>query len=107
MICLIVVQGCATATKTYGRQGQLTDYERETLTCREINLEMARAHGWIDRVNKEAEFSGLDVVALLSDFGAGQAIERDLAIKSAVDRINELAQLRESKGCQVSEIVKK
>jgi len=39
----------------------LTDYEKQTMTCRDIDLETAKVRGWMDGVNKESEFSARDV----------------------------------------------
>ncbi len=76
--------GCA--TKHYGRQGTLTAYEKETMSCREIDLEIAKVRGFVDHVNKESEFSGRDVLAALGDFGIGNSLERGAAIESANNR---------------------
>ena len=57
----LVLLSCA--TKHYGRQGILSAYEKETMSCREIDLELAKVRGFIDHVNKESEFSGRDVLA--------------------------------------------
>ncbi|MDO9205096.1 hypothetical protein, partial [Methylotenera sp.] len=62
-LVILSVQGCA--TKTYGRQGILTSYEKDSMTCREIELETAKVRGFIDHVNKESEFSGRDVLAII------------------------------------------
>ena len=46
VLVLVSIQGCA--TKTYGRQGTLTSYEKDSMTCREIDLETAKVRGFID-----------------------------------------------------------
>jgi hypothetical protein len=97
ILIFIALQGCA--TKQYGRQGQLTAYEKETMTCREIGLEMAKVRGFIDHVNKESEFSGRDVLAILGDFGIGNSMERSAAIESANNRLDSLRDLKSSKKC--------
>ena len=94
---LFVLHGCA--TKTYGRQGTLTSYEKDTMTCREIDLDIAKTRGFIDLVNKEGEFSGKDVLAILGDFGIGNAMEKSAALKSANARVASLGELRSSKQC--------
>lgn len=94
------MQGCA--TKTYGRQGALTNYERDTMTCREIDLEHAKVTGFIEHVNKESEFSGRDVLAILGDFGIGNNLEKSAALESANKRIEQLRALREAKKCPVT-----
>jgi hypothetical protein len=96
LICLSL-QGCA--TKTYGRQGTITSYEKDSMTCREIDLEMAKTRGFIDHVNKESEFSGRDVLAILGDFGIGNNMEKSAAIESANKRIEQFRELRDAKKC--------
>ncbi|MFY0014716.1 hypothetical protein ABTP72_19680, partial [Acinetobacter baumannii] len=39
MLVSLSVAGCA--TKNYGRQPELTDFERQTMSCREIDLAQA------------------------------------------------------------------
>lgn len=94
-----VVAGCA--TKTYGRVGPLTSFERESMTCREIALDTARTNGFIERVTTESEFSGKDVLAFLGDFGIGNAMERQAAMESATARQKQLGELRSARGCGV------
>lgn len=92
---LAAVSGCA--TKTYGRLGPLTSYETASLTCREIDLDIGRTHGFIQRVNNESEFSGKDVLAFLGDFGIGNSMEKSAAMESATTRLNQLESLRGSR----------
>ncbi|WP_080307016.1 hypothetical protein [Burkholderia pseudomallei] len=93
----IVLGGCA--TKNYGRMGNLTDYERNTMDCREINLEIARVDGFLSHVDEESEFDGRSVLSFLGDFGIGNVLEKDAAKKSARDRRQALDALRATKQC--------
>lgn len=93
----VAIQGCA--TKTYGRQGSVTDYERDTLTCREIDIELAKVQGFVEHVNTESQFSGRDVLAILGDFGIGNSMERSAALESATVRTQQLRALRIAKSC--------
>ncbi len=97
---LMAIQGCA--TKTYGRQGSLTDYEKDSMSCREIDLDLAKTRGFVDHVNKESEFSGKDVLAFLGDFGIGNNMEKSAALESANARIARLNELKRTKQCPVS-----
>lgn len=97
MVAGITLAGCA--TKTYGRQGELTSYEIQTMTCREIELEIAQTRGFIDHVHNESKFSGRDVLAFLGDFGIGNALEKSSAIESAQKRVQQLESLRASRRC--------
>lgn len=94
---VLLAAGCA--TKNYGRQGEITKFEEETLSCREIAIESAKVQGFINHVNKESEFDGRDVLAILGDFGIGNAMERDAAMKSANTRLDRLHALRRTKNC--------
>ncbi len=94
---LLMTAGCA--TKNYGRQGSLTDFEQDTLTCREIDLEIAKMRGFLDRVNTESKFSGKDVLAFLGDFGIGNSMEKSAAIESANKRTVQLRDLRAVNKC--------
>jgi hypothetical protein len=94
---LTTVSGCA--TKHYGRQGDVTPYEKTTLTCREIALETAKIDGFIAQVDTESQFSGRSVLSFLGDFGIGNVLEKDAAIKSANDRRRTLNNLAAQKGC--------
>ncbi|MDP0563487.1 MAG: hypothetical protein QS721_14645 [Candidatus Endonucleobacter sp. (ex Gigantidas childressi)] len=97
VVGLISLQGCA--TKHYGRQGTLSAYERDTMTCREVDLEMAKVRGFIDYINKESEFSGKDVFAILGDLGIGNSMEKSAAIESANNRLDALRELKSNKKC--------
>ncbi|MDP2070261.1 hypothetical protein [Methylotenera sp.] len=96
-LVILSVQGCA--TKTYGRQGILTSYEKDSMTCREIELETAKVRGFIDHVNKESEFSGRDVLAIIGDFGIGNGMEKSAALESANKRVEQLGEQRNTKKC--------
>lgn len=99
-ILSVLAVGCA--TKNYGRQGSVTNYEQDNLTCREIDIEIAKTQGFLDHVNKESEFSGKDVLAILGDFGIGNAMEKSAAIESANTRTTQLRALRAGKKCGAS-----
>lgn len=93
----VLVAGCA--TKNYGRQGELTGYERDTMTCREIDLEVAKVHGFLTHVDKESQFDGRSVLSFLGDFGVGNVLEKSSAVDSATSRLAQLQDLRSRRGC--------
>ncbi len=97
---MVFLQGCA--TKNYGRQGFLSSYEQESMTCREIDLELAKMRGFIEYVNKESEFSGKDVLAILGDLGIGNYMEKEAAIESADNRMVALNDLKGRKQCSTN-----
>ena len=72
------------------------------MTCREIDLDLARTRGFVEHVNKESEFSGKDVLAFLGDFGIGNNMEKSAALESASTRITNLAEMRKTKQCAPS-----
>jgi hypothetical protein len=96
--CLSLVL-LACSTKNYGRQSDLTEYEAKTMSCRELDLEQAKAQGFIQHVNQESEFDGRSVLSFLGDFGMGNLMEKDSALKSATNRMNELSKVRSTKSC--------
>ena len=96
-ISLVVLSGCS--TKNYGRQGEITQYEQDTMTCREIDLEEAKVHGFLAHVEKESEFDGRSVLSFLGDFGIGNMMEKDNAVKSANARLAQLQTLRVKRNC--------
>jgi len=96
-LCLLAAQGCA--TKNYGRLGAVTDFERQTMTCREIQFEQAKVSGFNQAVEKESEFSGRSVLSFLGDFGIGNVIEKNAALDSADSRAYQLRMLAFERHC--------
>lgn len=96
-LCLLAAQGCA--TKNYGRVGTVTDFERQTMSCREIQLEQARVNGFTQAVEKESEFSGRSILSFLGDFGIGNVIEKRSALESADHRAGQLQTLSDLRRC--------
>lgn len=97
MLAVAAVTGCS--TKNYGRQPELTSFERQTMTCREIDLEEAKVHGFLSHVRQEAEFDGRSVLSFLGDFGIGNLMERDAAVDSANKRLAQLSEAKSRQGC--------
>lgn len=93
----VALAGCA--TKNYGRQGELTEYEKKTMTCREIELEAAKVHGYLDHVDKESQFDGRSVLSFLGDFGIGNSMEKSAALEAAQRRLSQLQMARSEKNC--------
>jgi len=93
----IILTGCA--TKNYGRQGMLTDFEKTTMSCRELELEEARVMGFLAHIDKESEFDGRSVLSFLGDLGIGNMMEKDGAVKSANERLAALHVERARKNC--------
>ncbi len=97
VLLVILVPGCA--TKHYGRLGKLTEHERTTLTCREIDVEIAQVRGFRAHIEEEKKFDARSVLSFLGDFGIGNLMERKAAEDSANTRMRELEDLQQAKGC--------
>ena len=63
--------------------------------CEDIEYEMARVRKFKDSVNND----GVDVSAVLTDLGVGNAVEKQAALDSADRRLEKLAQLKKTKNC--------
>lgn len=92
-----LVAGCA--TKHYGRQPTVTEGEVALLDCQTISIEIAKTHGFLDRIKDESEFDGRSVLSFLGDFGIGNVMEKNAATESANDRLQSLENARRAKGC--------
>ena len=91
-VAVAALTGCA--TKNYGRQGDLTSYEKQQMTSREIDLEIAKVHGYLEHIQKESQFDARSVLSFLGDFGIGNVMEKNAATEAANKR---LAQLQAAK----------
>jgi hypothetical protein len=96
-LAVTVLAGCA--TKTYGRQGDLTSFEQSSMTCREIDLEEAKVQGFIQHVDDESSFSGRSVLSFMGDFGIGNTMEKSAALDSANKRLKALQAARQARNC--------
>lgn len=100
LLAALALAGCS--TKNYGRQGAVSDFERQTMTCREIDLDTAKVHGYLAQIEKESEFDVRSVFSFLGDFGIGNTLEKNAAIKAANARLSQLHALRHSQSCGTS-----
>jgi len=80
-LCLLAAQ--ARATKSYGLVGEVTDFERQTMPCREIALEQAKVSGVVQQIDRESQLDGRAVLSFLGDLGFGSVIEQTAARESA------------------------
>ncbi|NPT54902.1 hypothetical protein [Paraburkholderia elongata] len=95
----VLLSGCA--TKHYGREGELTQYEKSTMNCREIALESAKVDGFVRHVDDESQFNGRSILSFLGDFGIGNVLEKDAALDSAQTRQTELWAISTQRGCGI------
>lgn len=94
---LLLASGCA--TKRYGRLQPLTGVERVAYSCRDIDLELAKVGAFQQQVIEGAEFNAASALGILGDWGIGNSMERGSAEKSAIQRLNQLNDLKAEKGC--------
>ncbi|GLC92346.1 hypothetical protein Tamer19_17540 [Cupriavidus sp. TA19] len=95
-LALLAAQGCA--TKNYGTQSPLTDFERQTLTCREIQVEEAKVQGF--RAKIEGQSVRLDARDFVPwNFGIGNSLSYSEAVESADRRAQQLHAAAIEKGC--------
>lgn len=99
LVAALSVPGCA--TRDFGRQSSLTDYEREAMSCQDIDQEMNRIVAFVKRVNSPGEQHGIELVATLENRWIGNGLERGAALESANNRMIQLWTLRDSKKCSV------
>ena len=97
LAALLSVQGCA--TKDYGKQSSLTDYEREAMTCQEIDQEMNKVVAFVKRVDSGGERHGIEFVAAIENRWIGNSLARGTALESANSRMIQLWTLRDAKKC--------
>ncbi|HJW26531.1 MAG TPA: hypothetical protein VJ576_16670 [Rhodocyclaceae bacterium] len=97
MLAALALQGCA--TKEFGRQGALSDYERGAMSCRDIEMEMTRVVGFVEYVNKSTAHQWYDVPAALENRWIGNTREKSAALDSANTRMVQLWTLHDNKKC--------
>lgn len=98
LLLLLFVQGCA--TKDYGRQSSLTDYEKEAMSCQDIDQEMNRVVAFVKRVKSGGDDRhGMEFVAEMENRWLGNSLERSAAVESANSRMIQLWALRDAKKC--------
>lgn len=99
LLSLTALGGCA--TKDYGALAPLNP-ATELSDCNEVQARIAEAEHFRDEVERRSAFTGADVVAFLLDFGIGNAMAKETAMKSAELRMNELRTRSESLHCPPS-----
>lgn len=94
------LSGCA--TKQYVHAAPVTQFETTTMSCREIDLEIAKTHGDEQAIATTAEFGALDVLGILGDWGIGNALAYHSAQKSVAARMTTLTDLRAARNCPIT-----
>jgi len=96
----LTVSGCA--TKRYGRMTQIVPAEAAAYDCKQLGIEVAKVEGFEAQVAEGAKVDWKSVAGFLGDYGIGNAMEKDAALKSASDRKMQLRKLQSEKGCAVN-----
>jgi len=94
-----VLNGCV--TKPLGREESLTQTERSIMTCRDIDIGIARTQAFTQRIVNDPT-DARDVSGFLLDWGIGNHMEKTDALKSATNRQEQLEHLRAQKNCPLS-----
>lgn len=97
---VVALTGCA--TKQYAQVGTITPYEKTSMSCREIDIEMARTQGVQEKISEEDQFDGRSVLAFLGDWGIGNHMAKSSAEEGVTKRMSELQTMRANKGCGLS-----
>ncbi len=95
LVLLLVLPGCA--TKRYGRMQDLTGYETSRYTLDDIDMELAKIEAFELQVAKGSEFNLLSVASFLGDYGIGNTIEKNAALRTAKERKVQLLNLKAQK----------
>lgn len=80
----------------------LVPAETQNLDCKQIGIEIAKVEGFEQQVYEGAKIDWRSVAGFLGDYGIGNAMEKNEALKSAADRKAELRKLQADKGCPVN-----
>lgn len=98
ILCCLLLTGCA--TQHLGREQNLTAAERDSYTCQQIDLEIAKVDGFLTDADKEwSETHARHVLAFFVDFGIGNHHEWSDAIDSADARRAQLLKARYVHDC--------
>ncbi len=98
VVCCLIVAACA--TQRFGRMTPLSETEKQSLDCREIRIEIAKADEFLFDVRRtRRDTSGVHVLGFLGDFGIGNVMEGDAAELSGESRLKELKDLQIRKNC--------
>jgi hypothetical protein len=81
---------------------EVTAIENKVYDCSEIEIEIAKVDAFILDVQKNVKMDVRAVAGILGDFGIGNSMEKNEALKSAYQRLAQLKEMRVEKGCTES-----
>ena len=95
---VLVLAGCS--TQRFGRLSPLSETEKQTLTCREIGIEIAKAEEFLFQTrNTRNNTNAMHILGALGDLGIGNVMEGNAAEQSGDVRLKELKDLSVRKAC--------
>ncbi len=89
----------ACATKRYDRLQPVSDTEKRFYSCRDIEIELSKVDEARRQLVEGSEINAASVAGFLGDFGIGNAMEKNEAEKSILQRELALKELRANKEC--------
>lgn len=100
VVLTLALTGCA--TQRFGRLTPLSDTERRVMSCRDIQLETARAEQFLAGIRRtRSGTNAAHVLGFIGDFGIGNVMEGDEAEASGEARLRELSSLAIERHCMV------
>ncbi|MEO0955699.1 MAG: hypothetical protein AAFY12_11950 [Pseudomonadota bacterium] len=95
-MCVVLV-GCA--TKRYPMATELSAVERAELTCRELNIELAKVAETRAQIADTAEIDWRSGAAFIADFGIGNAMAKSEADAALANRETSIQSALAAKNC--------
>jgi hypothetical protein len=95
----VTMSGCA--TKRYGRMTSMSSAETQYYTCEQLAIEVSKVEQFELEVERGSKIDWKSVAGFLGDYGIGNAMEKNEAVKSAKERKAQLRQQQTAKQCQV------
>lgn len=99
-IALLALIGCATLR--YDRLPPVSESEKQTLTCEQIELEIAKTESFLKDLQDPERITAAAVMDLLSTHGMVDSKDYDDAVESGTLRRAELLRLQWDKSCTKS-----
>lgn len=96
-VAVLSLAGCA--TKGYQIAAPLSDNVADSMTCRELNLELAEVDEISLAIKKEAKTDIRSVGAFLMDFGIGNSMAKNRAEEALAERRASITGALISKNC--------
>ena len=92
LFSILFITACA--TKRYGRMSSVSVAEKQHYDLKDIEIEIAKVKQFVRDVEEGAEFDFKSVLGFLGDYGIGNAMEKDAAMRSARERLEELEAIK-------------